>query len=181
MTISLWVVVASALIAVCGTIYTARSSLRTSQAQLKQSLEIQMRELAQKNALEAEDARQDERGSNLAEAKQLREELKAGREEMRQDRDRIAAELKIERKRVAEVEEFARIEQNEFRQEISMLQAQQREIDTERVQHKQFVESLKKTHCTEVAKYKKQLAALAATVAKMEARIKELEAGKFSG
>ena len=178
MTMSLWVVIAAALIAVIGTIYTARMSLRTNQNTLKQSLEIKMREIAEDNAQEAEEARQSERGSNLAEAKQIREELKLSREEMRCDRDRVAVQLKAEQCRASEAEQLAQAERTELRVEISVLQAKQWEIDTERAQHKLLVETLKKQHGAEIAKYKRQLSALAATVTRMETRIKEIEAGK---
>ena len=178
MTTNLWAVIIGALIAVAGTIYTAIVSLKTNQNTLKQSLEIKMREIAAENVQEAEDARQDERGSNLAEAKSLREELKVSREEIRADRDRIALMLAASEKKSFEVEEFARLERGEFRVEISMLQAKQREIDSERAMHKTLIDTLKKQHCAEIAKYKKQLVTLTSTVARMEARIKELEAGK---
>ena len=178
MTMSLWIVIAAALIAVVGTIYTAQTSLKTNQNTLKQAMDIKMRELAQENKQEAEDARQDERGSNLAEAQKIREELKTGRDEMKADRDRLTVMLLASEKRATETEEFARLERGEFRVEISVLQAKQRDIDAERAQHKTLIETLKKSHCAEIAKYKRQLCALTSTVSRMEARIKELEAGK---
>ena len=181
MALSLWVVIVAALIAVVGTIYTAHTSLKTNQNTLKQAMDIKMREIAQENKQEAEDARQDERGSNLAEALRIREELKDAREEMRHERDKVATDLKAEQKRAAEAEQFAQLERTEFRAEISMLQAAQREIDIERAQNKLIIDALKKQHCAEVAKYKKQLLLLTSTIAKMEARIKELETGKNGG
>ena len=181
MTTSLWIVIAAALIAAFGTIYSARTTMRNSQDTLKQSFDLKMRELAEENRQEADEARQTERGSNLAEAQQIREELKADREEMRRDRDRVATDLKAEQKRAAEAELFSQVERAEFRAEISMLQAAQREIDVERSQNKLIIEALKKQHSAEIAKYKRQLQILTSTIAKMEARIKELEAGKAGG
>ena len=181
MTTSLWIVLVAAAIAAIGTIYSARVSLKNSQETLKQSFDLKMREIAEENRQEADEARQTERGSNLAEAQQIREELKADREEMRRDRDRVAADLKAEQKRAAEAEMFAQLERTEFRAEISDLQSAQREIDVERAHNKLIIEGLKKQHCAEIAKYKKQLTSLTATIAKMEARIKELEAGKAGG
>ena len=181
MTTSLWIVLVAAVIAAIGTIYSARVSLKNSQETLKQSFDLKMREIAEENRQEADEARQTERGSNLAEAKQIREELKADREEMRRDRDRVAADLKAEQKRAAEAEMFAQLERTEFRAEISDLQAAQREIDTERAHNKLIIDALKKQHCAEIAKYKKELLGLNAKIAKMEARIKELEAGKAGG
>ena len=178
MTMSLWIVIAAALIAVVGTIYTAHTSLKTNQNTLKQAMDIKMREIAAENAQEAEDARQDERGSNLAEAQKIREELKTSRDEMKADRDNLTLMLLASEKRTRETEEFARLERTEFRVEISMLQAKQKDIDAERAQHKTLIETLKRGHCAEIAKYKRQLVTLTATVSRMEARIKELEAGK---
>ena len=181
MTTSLWIVLVAAAIAAIGTIYSARVSLKNSQETLRQSFDLKMREIAEENRQEADEARQTERGSNLAEAQQIREELKADREEMRRDRDRVAADLKAEQKRAAEAEMFAQLERTEFRAEISVLQAAQREIDVERAHNKLIIEGLKKQHCAEIAKYKRQLQILTSTIAKMEARIKELEAGKAGG
>ena len=181
MTTSLWIVLVAAAIAAVGTIYSARVSLKNSQETLRQSFDLKMREIAEENRQEADEARQTERGSNLAEAQQIREELKADREEMRRDRDRVAADLKAEQKRAAEAELFSQVERAEFRAEISMLQAAQREIDVERSQNKLIIEALKKQHCAEIAKYKRQLQVLTSTIFKMEARIKELEAGKAGG
>ena len=188
MTTSLWIVLVAAAIAAIGTIYSARVSLKNSQETLKQSFDLKMREIAEENRQEADEARQTERGSNLAEAQQIREELKADREEMRRDRDRVATDLKAEQKRAAEADLFAQLERTEFRAEISVLQSAQREIDVERAQNsvereqnKQIIEALKKQHCAEIAKYKKELLGLNAKIAKMEARIKELEAGKAGG
>ena len=178
MNINFLVVITAALIAVFGTIYTARVSLKNNQSTLRQSLDIRMREIAQENAQEAEDARQDERGSNLAEAKQIREELKTSREEMRADRDRMAAMLKAEQIRAIEVEQIAKLERSGFHTEILVLQEKQRDIDTERAHHKAQVDTLKKQHCVEITKYKRQLVALTAIVKEMEARVKELEASK---
>ena len=181
MTTSLWIVLVAAAIAALGSVYSARVSLKNSQETLKQSFDLKMRELAEENRQEADEARQTERGSNLAEAKQIREELKADREEMRRDRDRVATDLKTEQKRAAEAELFSQMAQAEFRAEISMLQAAQREIDVERTQNKLIIDGLKKQHCAEIAKYKRQLQILTSTIAKMEARIKELEEGKAGG
>ena len=181
MTTSLWIVLVAAAIAAVGTVYSARVSLKNSQETLRQSFDLKMREIAEENRQEADEARQTERGSNLAEAQQIREELKADREEMRRDRDRVAADLKAEQKRAAESEMFAQLERTEFRTEISMLQAAQREIDVERTQNKLIIDGLKKQHCAEIAKYKRELSVLVAKIAKMEARIKELEAGKAGG
>ena len=178
MTTSLWIVLAAALIAAFGTIYTARMTLKNSQDTLKQSFDLKMREIAEDNRQEADKTRQTERGSNLAEALQIREELKEARDEMRLERDRMATDLKAERTRATEAEKFSQIERNEFRAEISMLQSSQREIDTERAQNKLIIDGLKKQHADEIAKYKKELSGLIAKIARMEARIKELETGK---
>ena len=188
MTTSLWIVLVAAVIAAFGTIYNARVTLRNSQDTLKQSLDLRMREVADENRQEADRSRETERGSNLAEAMEIRKELKEARDEMRHERDKNASDLRAERNRALEVEQFAIIERTEFRAEISVLQAAQREIDIERAQNsvereqnKQIIEALKKQHCAEIAKYKKELLGLNAKIAKMEARIKELEAGKAGG
>ena len=181
MTTSLWIVLVAAVIAAFGTIYNARVTLRNSQDTLKQSLDLRMREVADENRQEADRSRETERGSNLAEAMEIRKELKDARDEMRHERDKNASDLRAERNRALEVEQFAQIERTEFRTEISMLQAAQREIDKEREQNKQIIDALKKQHCAEIAKYKRELLGLNAKIAKMEARIKELEAGKAGG
>ena len=176
MTMSLWVVIAAALIAVSGTIYTAHMTLRNNQNSLKQTLDMKMREIADGNEQESDTERESERGSNLAEARQLRDELKADREEIRAERDNLANELKAEQQRAIKSDEVSRAERAEFRIEISMLQAAQRDTDAAKSDNQAIIDGINKRHAGEIAKYKKQMLAFTATIVKLGIRVKEMEA-----
>ena len=167
MTPALWVTLAAAIFTLVASIGGVYVLLKNNKDNLTQKLE----EMALAHREEAEKTRNDERAENNKQANIIREELRG-------ERNRLAEDVVKERARAEQVAEDARLERDEFRVEISLLQKTQREIDGERAQTKAFIDALNKKHAAEVDGYKRQLKDLQAKVNRMEARIKELEAGK---
>ena len=160
MTPTLWVTLLAALFLLLGTLLSVAATLKSNRA----NLDVKWKELSacqladmekvrQSAREEDEKRRDDERNENLAEARRLREEVRAERDrltaELERERAQQAAESKrlaTESKKLAADAEFAGIERGEFRQEIALLQGQQRKDEAERANHSQVIEALRQQH-----------------------------------